>query len=295
MVAKKRGLGRGLDALLGGMQNEPASAAAKSGETKESLNRLPVDLIQRGRYQPRREFDADALRELADSIAAQGVIQPIVVRPVENDRYELIAGERRWRAAQQAGLDEIPVVIKDVTEEAAMAMGLIENIQREDLNPLEEANALSRLLHEFGLTHQEVAKAVGKSRTTVTNLLRLLELNEEVKQMVESHRLEMGHARALLGLQGEAQTQAANQVAKQGLSVRETERLVRRLQGEAENPAPTSRPAVEADPDIRRLVTDLSEKLGAKVDLQQGAKGKGKLVIGYNSLDELEGILEHIK
>jgi ParB family transcriptional regulator, chromosome partitioning protein len=235
------------------------------------------------------------LRELADSIAAQGVIQPIVVRPVENDRYELIAGERRWRAAQQAGLDEIPVVIKDVTEEAAMAMGLIENIQREDLNPLEEANALSRLLHEFGLTHQEVAKAVGKSRTTVTNLLRLLELNEEVKQMVESHRLEMGHARALLGLQGEAQTQAANQVAKQGLSVRETERLVRRLQGEAENPAPTSRPAVEADPDIRRLVTDLSEKLGAKVDLQQGAKGKGKLVIGYNSLDELEGILEHIK
>ncbi|MEJ2395391.1 MAG: ParB/RepB/Spo0J family partition protein [Candidatus Thiodiazotropha sp.] len=294
MVAKKRGLGRGLDALLGGMQNEPASAAAKSGESKESLNRLPVDLIQRGRYQPRREFDADALRELADSIAAQGVIQPIVVRPVENDRYELIAGERRWRAAQQAGLDEIPVVIKDVTEEAAMAMGLIENIQREDLNPLEEANALSRLLHEFGLTHQEVAKAVGKSRTTVTNLLRLLELNEEVKQMVESHRLEMGHARALLGLQGEAQTQAANQVMKQGLSVRETERLVRRLQGEGDESKP-KRAIPAADPDVRRLITDLSEKLGAKVDLQQGAKGNGKLVIGYNSLDELEGILSHIK
>lgn len=296
MAAKKRGLGRGLDALLGGMQNEAAEVPAKTSESKDSLNRLPVDLIQRGRYQPRREFDADALRELADSIAAQGVIQPVVVRPVENERYELIAGERRWRAAQQAGLDEIPVVIKEVTEEAAMAMGLIENIQREDLNPLEEANALSRLLHEFGLTHQEVAKAVGKSRTTVTNLLRLLELNEEVKSLVETRRLEMGHARALLGLQGEAQTQAANQVVKQGLSVRETERLVRRLQGEAENPGrPSGRPATAEDPDIRRLVNDLSEKLGARVDLQQGAKGKGRLVIGYNSLDELEGILDHIK
>jgi ParB family chromosome partitioning protein len=294
MAAKKRGLGRGLDALLGGMQSDQSSTQAPSNESRESLNRLPVDLIQRGRYQPRREFDPDSLRELADSIAAQGVIQPVVVRPVENDRYELIAGERRWRAAQQAGLDEIPVVIKEVTEEAAMAMGLIENIQREDLNPLEEANALSRLLHEFGLTHQEVAKAVGKSRTTVTNLLRLLELNEEVKQLVETRRLEMGHARALLGLQEEAQTRAANQVVKQGLSVRETERLVRRLQGEAENPA-RPRQAPAEDPDVRRLVNGLAEKLGAKVDLQQGAKGKGKLVIGYNSLDELEGILDHIK
>ncbi len=295
MAAKKRGLGRGLDALLGGVQNEPAAAPTGAGETKDSLNRLPLDLIQRGRYQPRREFDPDALRELADSIAAQGVIQPVVVRPVENDRYELIAGERRWRAAQQAGLDEIPVVIKEVTEEAAMAMGLIENIQREDLNPLEEANALNRLLHEFGLTHQEVAKAVGKSRTTVTNLLRLLELNEEVKQLVETRRLEMGHARALLGLQGESQTKAANQVVKQGLSVRETEKLVRRLQSESESPSRPSREKVVEDPDIRRLVNDLSEKLGAKVDLQQGAKGKGKLVIGYNSLDELEGILDHIR
>ncbi len=294
MAVKKRGLGRGLDALLGGMQKETEPVATSGGESRDSLHRLPVDLIQRGRYQPRREFDPEALRELADSISAQGVIQPVVVRPIENDRYELIAGERRWRAAQQAGLDEIPVVVKDVTEEAAMAMGLIENIQREDLNPLEEANALSRLLHEFGLTHQEVAKAVGKSRTTVTNLLRLLELNEEVKQMVETRRMEMGHARALLGLQGEAQSLAANQVAKQGLSVRETERLVRRLQGEAENPK-TARTPPAMDPDVRRLVSDLSERLGAKVDLQQGAKGKGKLVIGYNSLDELEGILEHIK
>jgi ParB family chromosome partitioning protein len=295
MAAKKRGLGRGLDALLGGVQNESAPVPTSGGEVKEHLNRLPVDLIQRGRYQPRREFDPDALRELADSIAAQGVIQPVVVRPVENERYELIAGERRWRAAQQAGLDEIPVVIKEVTEEAAMAMGLIENIQREDLNPLEEANALSRLLHEFGLTHQEVAKAVGKSRTTVTNLLRLLELNEDVKQLVETRRLEMGHARALLGLQGEAQSKAADQVVKRGLSVRETERLVRRLQGEAVESARPSRPAVAEDPDIRRLINDLSEKLGARVDLQQGSKGRGKLVIGYNSLDELEGILEHIR
>ncbi|MET0010346.1 MAG: ParB/RepB/Spo0J family partition protein, partial [Candidatus Thiodiazotropha sp. 6PLUC4] len=230
MAAKKRGLGRGLDALLGGMQSEgeqSGSEAATNESKRDNLSRLPVDLIQRGRYQPRREFDPDSLRELADSIAAQGVIQPIIVRAVENERYELIAGERRWRAAQQAGLDEIPVVIKEVTEEAAMAMGLIENIQREDLNPLEEANALSRLLHEFGLTHQEVAKAVGKSRTTVTNLLRLLDLNEEVKSLVESGRIEMGHARSLLGLKGEDQTKAANLVVSQGLSVRETERLVR--------------------------------------------------------------------
>jgi ParB family transcriptional regulator, chromosome partitioning protein len=299
MAVKKRGLGRGLDALLGGMntstdQSEKASASTTSPTQGDNLRRLAVDLIQRGRYQPRREFDPDSLRELADSIAAQGVIQPVVVRPVENDRYELIAGERRWRAAQQAGLDEIPVVIKEVTEEAAMAMGLIENIQREDLNPLEEAHALNRLLIEFGLTHQEVAKAVGKSRTTVTNLLRLLELNEDVKTLVETGRLEMGHARTLLGLKGEAQSKAAKQVVAQGLSVRETERLVRRLQNEEENPQvrKTDQPM---DPDIRRLVNDLSEKLGAKVDLQQSAKGKGKLVIGYNSLDELEGILDHIK
>jgi ParB family chromosome partitioning protein len=294
MAAKKRGLGRGLDALLGGVQNESAPVPTSAGEAKERLNRLPVDLIQRGRYQPRREFDPDALRELADSIAAQGVIQPVVVRPVENDRYELIAGERRWRAAQQAGLDEIPVVIKEVTEEAAMAMGLIENIQREDLNPLEEANALSRLLHEFGLTHQEVAKAVGKSRTTVTNLLRLLELNDDVKQLVETRRLEMGHARALLGLQGGAQSKAADQVVKRGLSVRETERLVRRLQSVGEE-AKHQHAATPVDPDVRRLVNDLSERLGAKVDLKQGAKGSGKITIGYNSLDELEGILSHIK
>ncbi|MDJ0808258.1 MAG: ParB/RepB/Spo0J family partition protein [Gammaproteobacteria bacterium] len=294
MAAKKRGLGRGLDALLGGINQETETAAGSVAADNSNLTRLPVDLIQRGRYQPRREFDADSLRELADSIAAQGVIQPIVVRPVENDRYELIAGERRWRASQQAGLDEIPVVIKEVTEEAAMAMGLIENIQREDLNPLEEANALSRLLLEFELTHQAVAKAVGKSRTTVTNLLRLLELNEDVKGLVETGKLEMGHARSLLGLKGEKQSEAAAKVVSQGLSVRETERLVRRLQGQEENP-PKTQTIVDEDPDIKRLLSDLTDRLGAKVNLQQGVKGKGKLVISYNSLDELEGILDHIK
>ena len=294
MAAKKRGLGRGLDALLGGINNEVEATGASVAVDHSNLTRLPVDLIQRGRYQPRREFNPDSLRELADSIAAQGVIQPIVVRPVENERYELIAGERRWRAAQQAGLDEIPVVIKDVTEEAAMAMGLIENIQREDLNPLEEANALSRLLLEFELTHQAVARAVGKSRTTVTNLLRLLELNEDVKGLVEKGQLEMGHARSLLGLKGDKQSEAAAKVVTQGLSVRETERLVRRLQSQEESPAKIPTPIAD-DPDIRRLLNDLTDRLGAKVDLQQNAKGKGKLVISYNSLDELEGILDHIK
>jgi len=296
MATKKRGLGRGLDALMGGLNAEHAEAAEGVHSDHSNLTRLPVDLIQRGRYQPRREFDPDSLRELADSIAAQGVIQPIVVRMVENQRYELIAGERRWRAAQQAGLDEIPVVVKEVTEEAAMAMALIENIQREDLNPLEEANALSRLLLEFELTHQAVAKAVGKSRTSVTNLLRLLELNDDVKILVEKGQLEMGHARSLLGLKGQSQSDAAAKVVDQGLSVRETERLVRHLQG-LEEQAAQPKPAnpVEEDPDIRRLLSDLTDRLGAKVDLQQGSRGRGKLVISYNSLDELEGILDHIK
>ncbi|RLJ19097.1 chromosome partitioning protein ParB [bacterium endosymbiont of Escarpia laminata] len=296
MAAKKRGLGRGLDALLGGLNSESAAADDTAGRkgTGGNLTHLPVDLIQRGRYQPRRDFNPDSLRELADSIAAQGVIQPVVVREIEHNRYELIAGERRWRAAQQAGLDSIPVVIKEVTEQAAMAMGLIENIQRDDLNPLEEANALSRLLLEFELTHQAVAKAVGKSRTTVTNLLRLLELNEDVKILIESGRLEMGHGRALLGLKDRAQSNAAAKVVADGLSVRETERLVRRIQGEQDAPAKVAS-KTEDDPDIRRLLTDLSERLGAKVNLQQNAKGKGRLVIAYNSLDELEGILDHIK
>jgi ParB family chromosome partitioning protein len=299
MAAKKRGLGRGLDALLGGMNSEVEQAGTVSSTAdRGNLTRLPIDLIQRGRYQPRREFDPDSLRELADSIAVQGVIQPVVVREVENGRFELIAGERRWRASQQAGLDEIPAVIKEVTEEAAMAMGLIENIQREDLNPLEEANALSRLLLEFELTHEAVARAVGKSRTTVTNLLRLLELNEDVKILLEKGRIEMGHARSLLGLKDTAQSEAAGKVVAEGLSVRETEKLVRRMLGKEQSAGEartsSAQKSVE-DPDIRRLLDDLTERLGAKVELKQNAKGKGKLVIDYNSLDELEGILAHIQ
>ncbi len=294
MAAKKRGLGRGLDALLGGSSTETTApeAGAAGHVVAADLGSLPVDLIRRGRYQPRREFDPDSLRELADSIAAQGVIQPIVVRSVGEGRYEIIAGERRWRAAQQAGLDEIPAVIRDVSDQAAMAMGLIENIQRDDLNPLEEAEALHRLLNEFELTHQEVAQAVGKSRTTVTNLLRLLELNADVKRLIEAGQLEMGHARALLGLRGKTQSDTAQQVASRGLSVRETERLVRHLQSQGESPAKKAPP--REDPDVRRLQEDLSERLGARVLLQQGAGGKGKLVINYNSLDELDGILAHI-
>jgi ParB family chromosome partitioning protein len=297
MAVKKRGLGRGLDALLGGASRdaylEPREEGAGEKTAPAPPTSLPVDLIQRGRHQPRRDFDPDSLRELADSIAAQGVIQPIVVRPVEEGRYEIVAGERRWRASQQAGLQEIPVVIREVDEQTAMAVALIENIQRDDLNPLEEAGALHRLLHDFGLTHQQVAQAVGKSRTTVTNLLRLLELEDVVKAMIESRQLEMGHARALLGLKGEPQREAARQVISRGLSVRETEKLVRRLQGVAEE-RPKPEPSRE-DPNVRRLQEDLAERLGARVQIKQASRGKGQLVINYSSMDELEGILAHIQ
>ena len=292
-MVKKRGLGRGLDALLG--PSEPAddvqTGEAADVPAADLANSLPVDLIERGRYQPRRNFDEDRLRELADSITAQGMVQPIVVRPSGGGRYEIIAGERRWRAAQMAGLASVPVVVREVDDQSAMAMALIENIQRDDLNPLEEATALHRLLNEFELTHQQVAQAVGKSRTTVTNLIRLLELNPEVKEMVERGELEMGHARALLALNGLAQTQAASQVAAKGLSVRETEALVRRL-NQPKEPAPASQ---EKDPDVRRLLDELTDRLGAKVALQQGTHGKGRLVISYNTLEELEGILDHIR
>lgn len=307
MSAKKRGLGRGLDALLGATRppavvlsddrpdgESPAEAGTPSALPAESVTRLPIERIQRGRYQPRRDFDPDALRELADSIAAQGVIQPIVVRPVGDDRYEIIAGERRWRASQQAGLAEIPVVVRDVDEQSAVAIGLIENIQRADLNAIEEAGALERLLNEFALTHQQIADAVGKSRTMVTNLLRLLELNPDVKAHVEQSQIEMGHARALLGLKGAQQSLAARQVIARGLSVRETERLVRRLQQTGEQPE-APRPRSETDPNVRRLQDDLTDRLGAMVQIQQGIRGAGKLVIAYNSLDELDGILAHIK
>ncbi|MBU0500684.1 MAG: ParB/RepB/Spo0J family partition protein [Gammaproteobacteria bacterium] len=294
MSSKKRGLGRGLDALLGG---GPGDEQEEGEAYHAEIAKLPLDLIQRGRFQPRRDFDQASLQELADSIRAQGVVQPIVVRPIDGDRYEIIAGERRWRASQLAGKQEIPVVIRAVDDQSAMAMALIENIQREDLNAVEEASALHRLLNEFGLTHQQVAEAVGKSRATVTNLLRLLELNDDVKEMIESRRIEMGHARALLGLKDAEQSKAARQVADGGLSVRETEELVRNLQSskteeskEAGNPG-----SRRTDPDVQRLIDGLSEKIGAAVHLQQGKGGKGKLVIAYNSLEELDGILDHIR
>ncbi|HFC53915.1 MAG TPA: ParB/RepB/Spo0J family partition protein [Gammaproteobacteria bacterium] len=296
MAARKRGLGRGLDALLGGAattaanppQSEPDGQQGRDGE----LRTLPVDLLQRGRYQPRTGMDNEALEELASSIRAQGVVQPIVVRELEEGgRYEIIAGERRWRAAQLAGLHEIPAVIRQVEDQAAIAMALIENIQREELNPMEEAQALQRLIEEFTLTHQEAADAVGRSRAAVSNLLRLLTLNSDVKQLLENGDLEMGHARALLGLSGEQQSEAARIVESRGLSVRETEQLVRRI---AAGPRPQGkRPAL--DPDTRRLQEELAEKLGAPVRLQHTSRGKGKLVIHYNSLDELDGILSHIK
>ncbi len=304
-TAKKRGLGRGLDALLGAARDNDASAGAGSGAAEAGTEpvtavapgdvvlHLSLAQVERGRYQPRREFDPDGLRELADSIVSQGVLQPIVVRPVAAGRYEIIAGERRWRACQQAGLADIPAVVREVDEQTALAIALIENIQREDLAPLEEASALQRLQEEFGLTHQQVAEAVGKSRTTVTNLLRLLELGAEAKGLLDTGRLEMGHARALLGLRDDAQTLAARQVVARGLSVRETERLVRRLQSEDVTDARARAP--EEDPDIRRLQDDLAERLGARVAIRHGSKGTGKLVIAYNSLDELDGILAHIR
>ncbi|MGD2117657.1 MAG: ParB/RepB/Spo0J family partition protein [Chromatiales bacterium] len=301
MSAKKRGLGRGLDALLGGSVKEAKLTAVPtpSAESPDNstLSTLPIDLIQRGKYQPRRNFDQDKLQELADSIAAQGVIQPIVVRPIEDGRYEIIAGERRWRASQLASLQDIPVIIQKVDDQTAMAIGLIENIQRDDLNPLEEANALQRLLNEFGLTHQQIAQAVGKSRTTVTNFLRLLELNDTVKKMLDERQIDMGHAKALLGLKDKDQTRAARQVVDHGLSVRETEKLVRRLQGIAdaggEEPPKTAKTA-RIDPDVARLQDNLADKLGAKVVIKQSSAGKGQLIIGYNSLDELDGIIDHI-
>ncbi len=294
MAAKKRGLGRGLDALLGGAAVSEKERDQDSKPTY-NINSLPVDVIERGRYQPRRDFNPESLQELADSIAAQGVVQPIVVRPTKQDgRYEIIAGERRWRASQQAGLDQIPVVIRDVPDQTAMAMALIENIQREDLNPLEEAQALHRLLNEFELTHKKIAKAVGKSRTTVTNLLRLLDLNSDVKDYIDNRKLEMGHARALLGLKGQAQSDAARQVVNLGLSVRETEKLVRRQLGKDKEQLPEKSILAE-DPNVRRLQSDLTDQLGARVKIQQTASGKGKLIIAYNSLDELEGILEHLQ
>ncbi|MFV2061123.1 MAG: ParB/RepB/Spo0J family partition protein [Gammaproteobacteria bacterium] len=294
---KKRGLGRDLNALLGGNAKKMVNTASDMGaESKDGdLRNLPVDVLQRGRFQPRHEIEPVALQELADSIKAQGVVQPIVVRPLsEPGKYEIIAGERRWRACQLAGLHEIPTVIRDVPDQTAMAMALIENIQREDLNPIDESMALQRLIDEFGLTQQETGDAVGRSRSAVANLLRLLSLNTEVKTMLEKGELEMGHARALLAIEGGNQTLIAREVVKKGLSVRDTEHLVRK-ETQAKDNTGTKQSSNPTDPNVQQLQSDLSEKLGAKVQIQYNAKGKGKLVVQYNSFDELDGIIEHIK
>ena len=290
MAVKKRGLGRGLDALLSGPTVSSLEEQAVKVDQSE-LQHLPLDLIQRGKYQPRRDMDPQALEELASSIRTQGVMQPIVVRPIEGNRFEIIAGERRWRASQQAGKDTIPAMVKDVPDETAIAMALIENIQREDLNPIEEAVALQRLPQELQLTQQQVADAVGKSRVSVANLLRLISLPEVIKTMLSHGDLEMGHARALLGLPDTQQVEGARHVVARGLTVRQTEALVRQwLSGKQEPAEP-----VKADPDIARLEQRLAERLGSAVQIRHGKKGKGQLVIGYNSLDELQGVLAHIR
>jgi ParB family chromosome partitioning protein len=297
MNQKKPTLGRGLADLLG-QSRTAAAPEPRARVADDELARLPLDLLQRGQYQPRLDMRPESLAELAESIRAQGVVQPIVVRPIgEADdrgvqRYEIIAGERRWRAAQLAGLRDIPAVVRRVADEAAIAMALIENIQREDLNPLEEASALQRLISEFALTHQQAAEAVGRSRAAVSNLLRLLELPEEICERLARRELEMGHARALLGLpQRRAQIEVATLVVRKSLSVRETEALVRRM---GQPPAAaTASPPGAVDPNIRRLQDDLSERLGAPVAIEHAQSGKGRLVVKYNSLDELDGILTH--
>jgi ParB family transcriptional regulator, chromosome partitioning protein len=281
-ILVKRGLGRGLDALLGDV------AAAK--EASNPSHTLPIEHLQRGKFQPRKDMNPEKLQELADSIKAQGIIQPIVVRKIDQDKYEIVAGERRWRAAQLAGLQQVPVVIKDIDDRATMAIALIENIQRQDLNPLEEAEALRRLLDEFTMTHQQIADAVGKSRVTVTNLLRLMELHPEVKKLLINGQLEMGHARALLSLDAGKQVAAAQKIAREGLTVRMAEKLVKDAQTE---PKPQKTKTI--DYDTLRLQNELTAKLGAKVVIEHKDNGAGKLVIAYASLEELDGILEQIK
>lgn len=290
MAVKKRGLGRGLDALLGGSSVVAMEQQAARADSHE-LQYLPLDIIQRGKYQPRRDMDPTALEELAQSIRLHGVMQPIVVRSIGEGRYEIIAGERRWRASQQAGAETIPAMVRELSDEAAIAMALIENIQREDLNPIEEAVALQRLQQEFSLTQQQVADAVGKSRATITNLLRLIALPDEVKTLLAHGDLEMGHARALLGLPAAKQAQGARHVVAEGLTVRQTESLVRQWL----NPSPAPVAKAKPDPDIGRLEQRLAEKLGASVQIKHGHKGQGQLVIKYNSLDELQGVLAHIR
>jgi len=287
-MVKKPGLGRGLDMLL-------SSAAKDSTATQRDseLRKLPVDKIIKGEYQPRLSIDPDALQELAESIKAQGLVQPVVVRKLESGEYELIAGERRWRASQIAGLHTIPAIVRDIPDQAAAAMSLIENIQREDLNPLEEAIAMSRLIADFGLTHQQTAESVGRSRAAVSNLLRLLDLEDSTKELLDAGKIDMGHARALLALTGKLQEDTAKQVALKQLSVRETEKLVKRLTDKDTKKDKSK--AVKKNLEVQKLEDSLAQTLGARVNIQYNTKGKGKLVVEYNNLDELDGILAHIK
>jgi ParB family chromosome partitioning protein len=311
-MAKKPGLGKGLDFLLSSSKTKPQQITKKTvinhkstpKETKSTVQnednlfkQLPIEQIKKGKYQPRTHIDSDALQDLAGSIKKQGLMQPIVVRPISDVapiRYELIAGERRWRATQLAGLHDIPAIVRDIPDQAAAAMALIENIQRENLNPLEEANALNRLIQEFGLTHQQTAEAIGRSRSAVSNLLRLLDLDERVKSFVEQRELEMGHARALLVLPNETQLMMAKRIIAESLSVRETEKLIKQLLN-PNNASENTKKQASTSPEIRQLENSLQDRLGAKVKIQHHPKGKGKLFIEYNSLDELDGILEHIK
>ena len=287
MATKRQSLGKGLDALLGFAEDVDASQGMGDGK----LQQIPVEFLQRGQYQPRRDFNADSLQELADSISSQGLIQPIVVRALDQGNYEIIAGERRWRAAQLAGVDEIPAIVREISDQATIAMALIENIQREDLNPVEESQALIRLQNEFNLTQQQVAEAVGKSRSSVTNLMRLAALQPLVQQQLERGDIELGHAKCLLALEGDLQIHAARTVASEGLTVRQTEVLIKKLQ----SPDVQKKSTTTASQDILNLQQQLSEKLGAAVKIQHSVKGSGKLTIGYNSVDELDGILNHIK
>jgi ParB family chromosome partitioning protein len=295
MAAKRQSLGKGLDALLG--ISEDATDQPITGtdsfdqDTRDQLRNIPVDMLQRGKYQPRVDFDNNSLQELADSISSQGLMQPISVRKIEDNKFEIIAGERRWRAAQLAGLDTIPAIVRDVSDQTTVAMALIENIQREDLNPVEESQALIRLQNEFGLTQQQVAEAVGKSRSAVTNLMRLASLEAPVQQLLQKADIELGHAKCLLGLEGNSQIQAARTVASKKLTVRQTEALVKQLQ----NPSPKKDSQPTPNQDIENLQQDLSDMLGAEVSIQHSSKGSGKLVITYNSVDELDGILGHIE
>ena len=298
MAPRNKGLGRGLDALLATSKSvadkeaELASQDSGQNKTDNELKKIPIEFLQAGKYQPRKDMADEALEELAASIRSQGIIQPIVVRPIDDNKYEIIAGERRWRAAQIAQLDVVPCLVKPIPDDAAVAIALIENIQREDLNAMEEAQALDRLMVEFNLTHQQVADAVGKSRTTVTNLLRLNGLQDSVKRLLEHGDIEMGHARALLAIDNELQSSLANQVAEQGMTVRQTEALVKKAM--QTSTAETDKKQKVADPDVARLQSKLGDTLGTQVKIDHNAKGKGKMVINFNDLEQLDGILAKI-